>query len=346
MDQPDCSFSMKSVKYLNGFTCFGEQGDALLSQGQLGPATVKFGQALQLGEKHADSRAVVVNRDQLVTVLRQQQRFDEALDACQQAHEVVGMLGEPAYVATSWHQIGVIHHKAGQFAAAQHTYLESLRLAISLGNRTKEASTSAQIASLHRHQGRLNDAAATYRKAIALYCVLGDAAKVSSVQYNLGATLHQSGRFGEAREALKAAVAIKMQLGHAAEPWNAWWSPSGLERDANQPDAAAVACAQAMTMYWAYRTMEGGATKTWPPIVVGVGKLLLAHGPDAALMALQQLHSNDAPHDPLSWIAILRALDAIVAGQRDRTLAEDPALDPLAAAELQLLLESLIAAGK
>lgn len=322
-----------------------EQGDALRDLGQIDDASEKYGQAIYLHEEQGHLRDAAVIRGQLGTLRMYQGRYAEALELWHEHRSCFEALGEPAGIATSWHQIGVIHHEAGQFAPAQHAYLESLRLAVSLGNRTKEASTLAQLAGLLRDQGRLDDAAVMYRKAIALYEILGDTAKVSSVQYNLGVTLHHLGRLDEAREALKASLAIKMQFGHTAEPWNAWWSLSDVERDASRSDAAAIARAQAMTTYRAYRTIGGEATENWPPIIVSVGKLLLAHGQGTAVTALQKLHSNDAQDDPPSWIAMLRALDAIVAGNRDPALADDSALTPIVAVELQLLLESLIAAG-
>jgi hypothetical protein len=47
------------------------------------------------------------------------------------------------------------------------------------------------------------------------------------------------------------------------------------------------------------------------------------------------------PDTPRQLAAVARALQAILAGQRDPTLADDPDVDPIDAAELLLLLETL-----
>ena len=58
------------------------------------------------------------------------------------------------------------------------------------------------------------------------------------------------------------------------------------------------------------------------------------------VVAGRKLNSEDTPNDPPELVALLRALDAI-AGNRNKVVPEDPALDPLTVVELQLLLEYL-----
>ena len=52
------------------------------------------------------------------------------------------------------------------------------------------------------------------------------------------------------------------------------------------------------------------------------------------------------PCFPVQFRTFIKALQAIVAGRRDRTLADDPALDYTMTAEILSLLETLEKAGK
>ncbi|MBK9263680.1 MAG: CHAT domain-containing protein [Polyangiaceae bacterium] len=321
--------------------CIKERGDALRALGQLDAAAAKYEQAIGLHEKRGDKRAVATGRGQLGTVRLMQRRFGEALELWQENRRQFEALGEPAGVAIAWHQIGIVHQEAGNFAAAEHAYKESLRLTVSLGNRAGEAGTLGQLGNLYHEQGRLEDAVALYRQVVALYETLGDVASASLFLYNLGDTLRKLNRLDEAREALTIATRIDMQIGHAAEPWKTWSSLADVERDAGNAKAAANARAQAMETYRAYRDAGGEAMNGPTRLVVAVGALLQQQGPEAAAALMKQVHASDAPDDLPEWVAILRALDAIVAGSRDPALAADPLLEPIVAVELQMLLEAL-----
>lgn len=322
--------------------CITEQGDALCALGQLDAAAAKYEESIARAEQRSDARSVGLNRGQIGTVRLLQRRFAEALEAFQRACEQFEALGEPASVAKAWHQIGVVHQHTSNFAAAEQAYKESLRRNVSLGNRAGEAATLGQLGSLYDEQeGRFKDAVALYRQALVLYTTLGDAGRVSQMENNLGITLHEMGRLDEAREALKAAIASKNQLGHAAKPWNAYSVLAQVEYDTGNTQAAAEARAQAMKTYRAYRDAGGEAMEEQTRLVVDVGKLLRDHGAEAARALLKRVYASGPPDDPPVWVALLRALDAVVKGSRDPKLAEDPELEPLSAVELQILLEQL-----
>jgi len=321
--------------------CFSQQGDALRDLGQLDAAAAKYEEAIQRAEKRSDERSTAVNRGQLGTVRMLQRRFADALEAWQQAREQFEALGEPTSVAIAWHQLAMVHEKARQFAAAEQAYKESLRVKVSLNDRAGEAATLGQLGNLYLQQGRMEDAVALHRKAVSLYETLGDTASASRFQHNLGITLHKLGRLDEARVTLKAALAIKTRLGHGAAPWKTWQALLNVERNAGKTQAAAEARAQAMKTYRAYRDGGGEAMDVTTRLVVDVGKRLKEQGIEAATARMQELHAANAANTLPAAQAILRALDAIVAGNRDLALANDPALDAEDAVELQLLLAQL-----
>jgi hypothetical protein len=70
-----------------------------------------------------------------------------------------------------------------------------------------------------------------------------------------------------------------------------------------------------------------------------VTQSLLADKPDEATSLLQQLATR--PDADASFQAFFRALQAIVAGSRDRSLADGPDLDYTMVVEVLLLIETL-----
>jgi hypothetical protein len=88
---------------------------------------------------------------------------------------------------------------------------------------------------------------------------------------------------------------------------------------------------------WGERGRCGGEPTDGPTRVVArFGETLRTSGADSARALLPEATEVSDELAP-----ILRALQAILAGSRDPTLADDPSLDPADAVELALLLESL-----
>ncbi|HYM61395.1 MAG TPA: hypothetical protein VEZ11_10935, partial [Thermoanaerobaculia bacterium] len=78
-------------------------------------------------------------------------------------------------------------------------------------------------------------------------------------------------------------------------------------------------------------------------IALAVTQSLLAGDPAAAASLLPQLAADP---DAAWLLPFIHALQAIVAGSRDRTLAGAPDLDHTMAAEILFLIETLEKAGK
>ena len=144
------------------------------------------------------------------------------------------------------------------------------------------------------------------------------------------ATLHE--------QEIRRAIECDARFGHAAEPWKTWVILAVIETDAGNPTAAAEAKRKAIACYLAYRR-DGGENHDAPGrISLAVIQALLAGDPATAASQLQQLAANtDA-----TWLfPYIRALQAIVAGSRDRSLADAAALDYSMAAEILFLIETL-----
>ena len=140
---------------------------------------------------------------------------------------------------------------------------------------------------------------------------------------------------------MERAIVCKQPFGHAAEPWTTFAILSKIERDAGRPDSALEARRRAIETYLAYRR-DGGENQS------GGGTAQLCEGLLGAVKDGQlaefgaALNQLDGESDKPAYLGpVLVALRAILAGNRDPALADDPALDFDDAAEILLLLERL-----
>jgi tetratricopeptide (TPR) repeat protein len=319
--------------------CLTEQGDCLLKLGRYDAAAAAYEESIRRDEHRGDLRDVAVGKGQLGTVRLQQQRYAEALEAYQEARDTFLRLNEPGSVASSLHQIGRVHQEARQPEAAEEAYNQSLAINVRLGNQAGQAGTLGQLGNLYAAVlQRPEEAVAFYRRAAEIYGEIGDLAKEGMAQNNLANTLSKLQRLEEARQAIRRAIDCKAPFGRAAEPWSSWSILAGIETAAGNSAAAADARHKALTAFLAYRR-DGGENQTGSGrLALDVRQALASGDPAEAASLLQQLAADP---DFANQLPFLTALQAITAGSRDRSLAEDPGLDYEEAAEVLLLIEAL-----
>lgn len=319
--------------------CLTEQGDCLLGLGRLDEAEAAYEQAIDLDEKRAAVRDVAVGKGQLGTVCMEQGRYPEALAAYAAARKRFTQLDEPGTVAVFWHQTGMVYQRSGQPEAAEEAYRKSLAIEVRLGNVAGQAGTLIQLGTLYGDVlDRPEEAATFYRQAADKYAAIGDAAHEGAARNNLAATLRKLRRLNDARQEIRRAIACKAAFGHASEPWASWAILADIETDSGNASAAADAKCQAIACYLAYR--RDGGENHFPDgrICLAVTQSLLTGDIPTAASLLQQLAADP---NAKRFIPFLRSLQAIVAGSRDRTLADDPALDHTMAAEILWLIDRL-----
>lgn len=319
--------------------CIIERGDCLAALGRLDEAAVAYEESIALAEQRGAHRVVAVCKGQLGTVRNHKRRYREALVAHAEARERFTQLGEPGSVASSWHLTGMAYVGAGQPEAAEEAYRKSLAINVRLSNAAGQAATLNQLGSLYVDvPGRLEEAAASHRQAADKYVEIGDARSEGLVRSNLANTLRKLGHLDEARQEVLRAIECKAPFGHAAAPWTTWSILADIETDAGHAAAAAEATAKAGVCYLAYRRDGGESHSGSGRLAHAVTQLLCAGTPAEASALLQQLAADPEVADLHPFI---QALQAIVAGSRDRRLAESPGLDFTMAAEVLLLIETL-----
>jgi tetratricopeptide (TPR) repeat protein len=319
--------------------CLTEQGDCLRDLGRYDTAAAAYEEAIRRDEQQGDLRGVAVGKGQLGTVRLYQQRYAEALEAYQQARETFSRLQEPGTVAIVWHQIGMVHAGAGQPEAAEEAYNQSLAIKVQLGNQAGQANTLGQLGILYADVlSRPEEAVPFYLRAAEIYSSINDTLKEGRQWNNLAITFRKLQRLEEARQAIRRAIECTASFGHAAEPWTSWSSLADIETAAGNGASAADARQQALAAFLAYRR-DGGENQTRSGrLALAIREALASGNPAEAASLLQQLAADPRA---ASMLPFLTALHAITAGSRDRSLAEDPALDYDDAAEVLLLIEAL-----
>jgi tetratricopeptide (TPR) repeat protein len=318
--------------------CITEQADCLRDLGRLDEAALAYEAAIHRDEQRGDVRDVAVGKGQLGTIRMLQRRYPEAVKAHEEARALFTKLQEPAMVAVSWHMTGMAYQEAGQPEAAQDAYRESLAISVRLGNIAAQARTLNQLGILYDDElGRTEEATIFLNQAADKYVEIGDTASEGKVRNNVAIRLRKLRRLDEARQEIRRAIECKEGLGHVGTPWNAWSVLADIETDAGNPAAAAEANGKAIASYLSYRR-DGGENHTTP------GRLF--HAVTQALRAGQRAKAgqNIAEYRE-RWkdykIPEAEALEAIIAGSRDPTLADSPELHHTMVAEILFLIETL-----
>jgi tetratricopeptide (TPR) repeat protein len=320
--------------------CFGEQGDCLLDLGRLDEAAAAYDERIRRGEKLGNDRGVAVGKGQLGSVRLEQRRYAEALAAHAEARERFTKLDEPESVAVGWHQTGMVYQMAGQPEAAEDAYRKSLTIRVRLGDLAGQASTLLQLGNLYGTLLDRPEEAAAFMRQSADKCVeMHDVSHEGLVRNNLAATLRALSRLDEARQEIRRAIECKAQFGHASEPWTSWSVLADIETDASNHAAAAEAKGKAIACYLDYRR-DGGENHDPPGrISLAVTQSLLAGDAATAGFLIEQFAARPDATGAIS--TFIRALQAIVAGSRDRTLADAPDLHYRVSAEILFLIETL-----
>ena len=322
--------------------CFGGRGGALRKLGQHAEAAAAFEEYRRRGEKLGDQRGCAVAIGELGIVRMLQGRYPEALAAFAEARRRFTQLDEPGIVAQSWQSTGDVYTRLGQPEPAEEAYRKSLAITVQCRDVARQANTLNRLGTLYiAVLNRPEDATAFYRQAADMF-VEFDAAQERSARTNLAWNLRQLRRLDEARQELRRVIECDAQFGHESMPWKTWAILANIEADDGRPAAAVEANGKAIACYLAYRRDGGENHDLEGHISHVMTQLLLAGAPAQAASLLQQLVTNP---DAAGFLPFVRALQAIVAGRRDRTLADAPDLGYRMAAEILFLIETLEKAG-
>jgi tetratricopeptide (TPR) repeat protein len=315
-----------------------EQADCLTALGRLDEAAGRYEERIKRGEAQKDFRGVAVGKQQLATVRLYQERYDEALAGYEEARSIFASQNEPKEVATAWHQMGRVHQEAGHYAEAEAAYRQSLALETQLNNRAGQASSLTMLGNLYDdHLNRAEEAVVFYRQAVDIAVEAGDLKAEGLRRNNIADTLRQLKRYAEARTEIQRAIECYQPFGTAVELWKSYNILRQIEEAEGQAEAARQAWLKARAAYLAYRRQGGYAQGEDGQLIDQLLGMIQQGQGEQVLQFL-----NQAPQDENTprWIKNLApTILAILTGQGDETLADDPALTYNTAAEVLWLLE-------
>jgi tetratricopeptide (TPR) repeat protein len=267
-----------------------------------------------------------------------QEHYAEALVIYTEALKTFESLCEPGSVASIWHQIGVVHRKAGSIGRAEHAYRQALAIRVQQHDLAGECGTLTELGVLYSQTGRLEDAVTLYRQAVEIDVNLQDLRAEGFDRNNLASALFELQRYDEARPEALRAIECKKPFGHSAAIWKTWAILYKLEQATGAGQAAEAARGQAIGSYLAYRRAGGESRCIQAEFFALVSQAIQQGEMTGAEETLDELSKGDLP----AWgQTLLPKLQAILRGDRNPALAADPNMDLIHAAELQLLLEAL-----
>ncbi|MGB7795051.1 MAG: tetratricopeptide repeat protein [Pseudonocardiaceae bacterium] len=240
-------------------------------------------------------------------------------------------------MATVWHQIGMVHEQTGHFEASEQAYRQSLAIEVRENDLPGQATTLGALGNLYHRMGRMEEAATFYRQSAENYTRSGNLAGEGKSQYNLARVLIGLRRFDDARQELQRAIECKELYGHAAEPWKTWATLEELERATGHTQEAHTARHCAIETYLAYRHAGGDSQSTQHQLFTLVTQAIQQNTHNELA---QQLNTLLKPDNPPWYTALIQQLHSILTGHPDPTTTNHE-VDPVHAAELQLLLETL-----
>jgi tetratricopeptide (TPR) repeat protein len=226
------------------------------------------------------------------------------------------------------------HEGLNEYDAAEQAYQNSLRISVQFDQHTQEEATLAELGYLYAKQRRYDDAARFYADAVEIAVSIKDRMAEGADRSSLAGIFIKLERYDEARIELGHAMKCQKRFGHAAQPWSALRSLSELERAVGNEAAAQDARRRARDAYSAFRR-AGGEIQT---VAGGICALARSSREEAKKLLELPESSSIEPSTRL----LITLIQSVLTGCRDPSLADDPRLDFDEAAELLLLIESLL----
>ena len=225
--------------------------------GQLDEAAKMYENAIAQAEKQESLQDVAANKGQLATVRQMQRKYTDAIAGYEEVRHIFEQLKEPAMVATAWHQLGIVHEEAGNYAEAETAFRQSLVIKTQTKNRAGQASTLNQLGSLYAGSlKRLEEAVIFFRQATDIYVEFKDLRREGVTRSNIAETLCMLKRYDEARQEIIRSIKSISQFGHTAEPWRIFNILHNIDRETGNLSAALEAWQRARDAYLAYRRQK------------------------------------------------------------------------------------------
>ncbi|MDR4505044.1 MAG: toll/interleukin-1 receptor domain-containing protein [Candidatus Scalindua sp.] len=333
-DRGDSDTTVKMVA-----ASLAKRGECLFDLGRFKDAAAAYEGSIRKAGEVKSERQIALAKGQLGMVRMSLGQYEESLRSHDEAREIFDNLGDPNMVAVACQQTGVVHEEIGQFDEAEQAYLQALAINVEQKNTMDEAKCLGSLGSFYAKIGRSEDAVNYFQRAAGIYREINDMANEGRVRGNLTITLIILKRYEEARREILRAIECFKPYGHNVEPWRAWDKLREIELAEGNQEAASRARKQSVQVYLACRRDGGEDQNPSARLCVLFEEALKKQKPEEVRKQLDEV-AND-PKIPVSGKLLVSKLQEILAGSRERELAEDLGLNYADAAEILFLLERL-----
>ncbi|MFZ4789935.1 MAG: TIR domain-containing protein [Candidatus Competibacteraceae bacterium] len=316
-----------------------EIGDCLSYLRRLQEAAAAYETALVQADPKAISPAIAANKMQLGLVRQRQGDYAEAALLYEAARQAFDKLGEPEGAAQAWRQLSVARKLDGQMETALAAAQQALYLYEQQRNRAGIAEVLGELGHLHQVLNQLEQSVLAYRRMAELYQQLGDGRGEETSRNRLANVLIQLQRPDEARQELYRASECNLPESPTARNWAIRRGLRDVSQTVQNPSVADQARQQAIQKYLAYRRVGGENANAGAKLCTQIGQAIRAGDTEAMITKMAQILAS--PNIPDDGKQLIKKLQAILAGERNLTLAMDPNLHYQYAVEIQLLIEDL-----
>lgn len=320
-----------------------EIGDCLSYLRRLQEAAAAYETALAQTDPNAVSPAIAANKMQLGLVRQRQGCYAEAALLYEAARQAFEKLGEPEGAAQAWRQLGVARKLGGQMEMALNAAQQALYLYEQQRNRAGVAEVLGELAHLHQVLNQLEESVLAYRRMAEIYQQLGDGRGEETSRNRLANVLIQLRRPDEARQELYRASECNLPESPTARNWAIRRGLRDVSQTVQNPSVTDQARQQAIQKYLAYRRVGGENANAGAKLCTQIGQAIRAGDTEAMIAKMAQIMAS--PNVPEDGKLLIKKLQAILAGERNLSLAMDPNLHYQYAVEIQLLLEDLARSG-
>jgi len=312
------------------------QGDCLTKLGRLDEAARVYNEAMQNDKNVGRLRSMAIGVTNLAQIRMLQGQFEKAITEHLKAKSIYERLREPILVAMCWRDIGRVYDQGGKYDLAERSFRKSLAINVQENQLAGQANVLGLIGIVYCKTGRLKDAISLYRQALVIDVKLNDRMSEGRDRNNLAIALKELKKYDEARQEFLHVLECTKPYGHAGQPWITWSRLFELEIACGRNVEALSARNNAIAAFLSYRRDGGQSSdKGLSNLINLVTGSIKNHG-DAAEKELMSMSQQN----PRAYI-LCSKLIAIIKGERDPVLVNDPKLNYDDAAELLLLLEQL-----
>jgi predicted ATPase/class 3 adenylate cyclase/Tfp pilus assembly protein PilF len=184
-------------------------------QGDYGPATAMYEEALALHRELGDELAIAASLNGLGAVANRQGEYGRATAQFEEALALFRERGDRLGIAQAANGLGNAATRQGELGRATALYEEALALRRELGDRWGIAVSLHNLGIVVAElQGEYGRATALFAEALALYRELGNHLGIAHVLHNLGAVAELQGEYGRATALHEEALTLFRELGN------------------------------------------------------------------------------------------------------------------------------------